>query len=536
MRWPTVSGFRMNLSRGVDTKIIKADDKGLALAFQRGEQDAYNDIYATYSARVESICRRMLSDPHDAQEATQEAFLRVYQGLPRFNGRYQLGAWIARVATNVCLDQLRARQRRPSDPYPIDELDLESPEFVLANDPEDFVIKRSEGRRVRKVLDSLPPLHRAAIVLRDFEGFTYEEVASALKITECQVKALLHRARKGFRRSWTSLAGLFFPARLLQRLRRVDQPDGALHVARAGQQVGDVAASSMGQAASSCGVMLQQCGQFVGERFAAVATTVVVGAAAVGGGAAVVRTEPQAREQAPVQIAAETEAAGATTQVQATRVKKNSGSSQLTSPTAGSPDQDPSAPTPSPTPSPTPADESTPPSGSSGQGSPTGGSGSGQTSSGSQKPTTPAYEFKPAVGFDRGVPIPATASKKYSVKLDCARQTMDQSFETTLWDGATGYPARVLFGASASAGRLQVSLTKDGKEFRYSSWGGQPTATWVVEGNKVSVEVSGEYGTLWDSPDPTSAQLPASGTFSVKVALDCAASTVITQGVTLATQ
>ncbi|MEA2487456.1 MAG: hypothetical protein QOF16_1110, partial [Actinomycetota bacterium] len=119
----------------------------------------------------------MLGQPEDAKEASQETFLRVYQGLGRFNGRYQLGPWITRIATNVCLDQLRSRQRKPSQAMPIEDfIRFEPATEGGVPEPEAVVIRNFESRRVRKVLESLPPAHRAAIVLRDFEGLSYSEV------------------------------------------------------------------------------------------------------------------------------------------------------------------------------------------------------------------------------------------------------------------------------------------------------------------------------------------------------------------------
>src|ERR671919_1553566 len=128
------------------------DERDLALAFKRGERDAYDTIHERYEARVLSVCKRMLGNPDDAQEAAQEAFLRLYQGLPRFNGRYRLGAWVVRIATNVCLDQLRARSRRPSDLTPMEILDLEPGGPIEDSDPELLFLRRAEGRRVRRVL------------------------------------------------------------------------------------------------------------------------------------------------------------------------------------------------------------------------------------------------------------------------------------------------------------------------------------------------------------------------------------------------
>ena len=98
-------------------------------------------------------------------------------------------------------------------------LELE-PCTAPSGDPEDLSIRRSEGRRVRKVLASMPPLHRAALVLRDFEGLSYAEISVALQLSDSQVKALIHRARQRFKRSWTS-TGLasWLPWRVVQRMR-----------------------------------------------------------------------------------------------------------------------------------------------------------------------------------------------------------------------------------------------------------------------------------------------------------------------------
>src|SRR5687767_7015316 len=102
------------------------EDKELTLAFQAGQKGAYQAIYERHHPRVSNVCRRMLSDPQDAQDATQETFLRVYQALGRFNGRYQLGAWITRIATNVCLDHLRGGKRRPTKQVSFEEIEDEA--------------------------------------------------------------------------------------------------------------------------------------------------------------------------------------------------------------------------------------------------------------------------------------------------------------------------------------------------------------------------------------------------------------------------
>jgi RNA polymerase sigma-70 factor (ECF subfamily) len=176
-------------------------DRDLVIAFQSGEDVAYDEIYRRHSRRVSGICVRMLGDSQDAQEAAQEAFLKAYQALARFNGTYQLGAWLARIAANVCLDHLRVRARSAkvvSLPFGDDLLDEAGP-------PEDVVLGRNP--RVDDAIESIQPLHATALKLRALEGLSHKEIAGRLSMTPEQVKALLHRARTSFKRAWNNAQG-----------------------------------------------------------------------------------------------------------------------------------------------------------------------------------------------------------------------------------------------------------------------------------------------------------------------------------------
>ena len=174
-------------------------DRSLVLSFQMGNPEAYDEIYARYRPLAERICRRILGDREDAQEAVQETMLRVLRGLPVFNGRYQLQAWIARIATNVSVDMVRARARRPAiDERPIDGDHSRDPDAGPELEYERLV----ERDLVISVLSDLPESHRTALVLRELEGRSHKEIGKALGITSAQAKALIHRAKFSFRRGW----------------------------------------------------------------------------------------------------------------------------------------------------------------------------------------------------------------------------------------------------------------------------------------------------------------------------------------------
>src|SRR5918999_1013344 len=274
-------------------------DRELTLSFQRGDGWAYDLIYRRYSTRVQGICRRMLSDPQDAQDAAQETFLRVYQKLQGFNGQYQLGAWITRIATNVCVDRLRARSRTPSDAAPNDVLE-DRAEAEPDAGPEEVLLRSVEGMRVHETLASLSPLHRRVITMRDLEGRDYSDIASSLGVPEARARVLLHRARKGFKRSWTS-AGIFlgFPLRLLHRVRRLRDPGLAEPIVHAAGTAGHAshAVAANTNFAASCSQAVQHCGGVISERIAAAATAALVGVGvtATGGASVALSTEPDLR-------------------------------------------------------------------------------------------------------------------------------------------------------------------------------------------------------------------------------------------------
>ena len=178
-----------------------ASDRELVLAFQQGSRDAYEEIYRLYAPRIRRVCARMLKNPLDVDEATQEAFLKAYQALGRFNGQYQLGAWLSRIASNVCLDHIRARSRNAAQVSLSDEHEAAGTE----RGPEDIVV--GDNPRIQEAIAEIQPLHAQALKLRALGGLSHREMAGELHMTPAQVKALLHRARSSFRRAWDKAEG-----------------------------------------------------------------------------------------------------------------------------------------------------------------------------------------------------------------------------------------------------------------------------------------------------------------------------------------
>ena len=175
------------------------DDRLLVLDFQAGNPQAFVEIHRRYGAFARHVCQRFLPQQPDADEAFQETMIRVFQGLYRFNGRYALQPWVARIAKNVSLDLLRGHARRPQ----ADASAPASDELPVPGDEADEIVERLVQRdTVLSVLSDLPETHRRALMLREFEGRSHREVAQELEISTSQAKALIHRAKGSFRRLW----------------------------------------------------------------------------------------------------------------------------------------------------------------------------------------------------------------------------------------------------------------------------------------------------------------------------------------------
>jgi RNA polymerase sigma-70 factor (ECF subfamily) len=493
------------------------DDKEMALAFQRGEKGAYQVIYDEYEERVRRVCRRMLGKPEDAQEAAQEAFLRVYVALGKFNGRYQLGAWITRIATNVCLDQIRARSRRPVEATPVEDLELEFAAAGFDSDPETVTVRAAESRRVRKVLLGLPPLHRAAIVLRDFEGLSYAEVAVALGMTECQVKALIHRARKGFRRSWTPLVEMLIPAKLLQRFRDVD--------ASVKEQVANAAATHSAPAVSVCTGLLQQCGAFVVER------VFPVGMGLVLGGGAAVAAVPAAITDSGEQIVV-APAPSPVDAISASFGKDSGRVAPAPTPTpsdesapaasqepAASPPPEPSA-SPSPSAAPTggpPASASPPPAGG---------------TAGNPRETPAPAPFLPEIYFQYGQSPTPREPVAHSVRVDCSARSVDQTLSAEVSDHEGSYPIDMHLKTSSSTFETAFTVRKKGFDVNYSGSGALISQSNTGTGYQFTF--NGRYGSGGTAAE--SAGLPVNGSIRVELGLDCQAQTLVAESVVFTTQ
>jgi RNA polymerase sigma-70 factor, ECF subfamily len=179
-------------------------DPALVKACQRAEPGALDTLIRATYTDVYALCRRMLADPDEAADATQEVYLRVMRSVLGFRGESAFGTWLHRVTVNVCLTALRKRSRARAagmvaggSPFalPGDEIGLP----YAGNAPEDLAVTADLAARSEAALATLPEDARAVVVLRDIEGLSTKEVADLLGVTENVVKVRLHRAHARLR-------------------------------------------------------------------------------------------------------------------------------------------------------------------------------------------------------------------------------------------------------------------------------------------------------------------------------------------------
>ena len=164
-----------------------------------GDADAFGAIVDEYQKNVYNLALRMTGNPEDAQDMSQEAFIKAFNSLASFRGDSKLSVWLYRIVSNVCLDFLRSRKRRQTVSLNMDDgeggsSELEIPD--LSAMPEEELNRRLTREAVRKGLLSLPEDQREILLLRKIEGLSYDEIAQALGLEAGTVKSRIFRARK----------------------------------------------------------------------------------------------------------------------------------------------------------------------------------------------------------------------------------------------------------------------------------------------------------------------------------------------------
>jgi RNA polymerase sigma-70 factor (ECF subfamily) len=165
---------------------------------QEGREEAYRELVDKYQRRVYAIAYHLLSNYDTAREIAQEAFIRVFRNIARFDVQKNFYTWLYQITVNLCIDRLRKMSHGRT-------VDIDGVAGLAEPGPRDLSegsVRAETRRRVHEALDRLPPKYKAVLTLRDILGHSCEEIAEIVGCTNPTVRWRLHRARKLFRAVW----------------------------------------------------------------------------------------------------------------------------------------------------------------------------------------------------------------------------------------------------------------------------------------------------------------------------------------------
>lgn len=169
------------------------EEAGWVEAARAGDQVAFGHLVRAYERPVYNLTYRMLGNPHEAEDAAQETFLRAYANLEKYDPSHKFSTWIFAIANNHCIDRLRKRRAvyvSIEDNPVLENLQSESPQ------PDSAALRSEQQSEIQDLITKLEPEYRTPLILRYWEEYSYEEIAEAMELTVAAVKSRLFRARQ----------------------------------------------------------------------------------------------------------------------------------------------------------------------------------------------------------------------------------------------------------------------------------------------------------------------------------------------------
>lgn len=185
----------------------------LVVLARSGDQDAFEQLVLDNEKRIYNLVLRMVGNPEDALDLSQETFLKAWKALPEFKGDSTFSTWVYRLASNTCLDFLRRRKRQQETMGSLLSLDDEDAPPPPSDDrfQPQLQLERSERTlALKRGLEALPEHHRQVLILRELSGLSYQEISDTLSLDIGTVKSRLTRARLALRKILLE-DGNFFP-------------------------------------------------------------------------------------------------------------------------------------------------------------------------------------------------------------------------------------------------------------------------------------------------------------------------------------
>ncbi len=191
-------GYGMRIIEETAPDVFDADAQ-LMLRFKGGDTEAFDQLFSRHTRPIVNFAYRFVRDRQLAEELAQEIFLKVYEAAGGYQAQAKFTTWLYRIATNVCLNEIRKPRFRAAH-KPLSEETPETARISLhaaAEDGPDKTLERQDiSRALREALEKIPDKQRTAFILSKYQEFSYAEVAEIMKTSEKAVKSLIHRARE----------------------------------------------------------------------------------------------------------------------------------------------------------------------------------------------------------------------------------------------------------------------------------------------------------------------------------------------------
>lgn len=180
---------------------MQTTDEQLVALAARGDADAFNQLVVRWERPIYALAYRVLGREEDARDVCQEAFLRAFRAIKGFKGQSKFSSWLYRIALNLCRDWLR-RERRVTVVQPPDDLEQREQSLLepVHETVEELIVRRDLGRAVGKLMATLPEEQRTAIVLKEYHGLTFQEIADLQGCPLSTVKTRLYQGLSVLRR------------------------------------------------------------------------------------------------------------------------------------------------------------------------------------------------------------------------------------------------------------------------------------------------------------------------------------------------
>ena len=180
---------------------MASTDEDLVARSQGGDLDSFNQLVLRWERPIYALAYRVIGREDDARDVCQETFMRAFRALGGFKGQAKFSSWLYRIALNLCRDWIRRQRRQPiaQAPEGVDLLDLAAEEAPTES-IEDLVARREIGRAVQRAMAVLPDEQRTAIILKEYHGLTFQEIADLVGCPLSTVKTRLYQGLAVLRR------------------------------------------------------------------------------------------------------------------------------------------------------------------------------------------------------------------------------------------------------------------------------------------------------------------------------------------------